>query len=312
MSKTPENQLLLPIINEQKATLCKCGCGQRTTRSKRYKRFNIFINHHHKRSPEFKESQSKAPLCACGCKLPTKWNTQYKRFNIFKPGHYGKTEKNRKMASKRMSLRNIEQWQYPEYREKQSKQKSEQNIEYWQNPENREKRSKQTIEFFGNPENRKKLSERMAKYWQNPEYREKQAEIMVNLWLNPEYRERALKAGSLSPNKPETILNQLTPSDVRYTGNRSFWVRIKLLVNGEYITKHKNPDFKITGQKKVIELYGNYWHKSDNPDDLINAYKAIGYDCLVIWESEIYNELESTIERIAQFMDKPQWQMTLL
>jgi hypothetical protein len=28
------------------------------------------------------------------------------------------------------------------------------------------------------------------------------------------------------------------------------------------------------------------WHRDDDPQILIDAYKAIGWDCLVIWEDE--------------------------
>jgi hypothetical protein len=182
----------------------------------------------------------------------------------------------------------------------------------WNDPAKREAQSKRTTEFLSDPVNREANSKRKIKFFSKLENREKQSKIATELWESQEYRDKVLKANSTFPNKPEQILNQITPDDVRYTGNRSFWVRIKLLVNGEYITKSKNPDFKITGQKKVIELYGDYWHKSDDPETIINAYKEIGYECLVIWESEIYNELELTLERISQFMDKTQWQMTLL
>jgi G:T-mismatch repair DNA endonuclease (very short patch repair protein) len=222
------------------------------------------------------------------------------------------TPENRDKMSKQMSISSLKMWQNSEFRERKSQQTSRQLIERWADPAYRIQQLKEISDFWKNPEAKEAQSKRCINQWKKPEYREKQSKIAIELWQDPEYRAKVLKANSKSPNKPETILNQLTPPEVRYTGDWSFWVRIKLLVNGEYVTKSKNPDFKITGQKKVIELYGNYWHKNDNPDDLINAYKEIGYDCLVIWESEIYNELELTLDRIAQFINKPQWQMTLL
>lgn len=50
----------------------------------------------------------------------------------------------------------------------------------------------------------------------------------------------------------------------------------------------KNPDFtNCNGKKKLIELFGDYWHKGEDPQDRINIFKKFGYDTLVIWESEL-------------------------
>lgn len=40
-------------------------------------------------------------------------------------------------------------------------------------------------------------------------------------------------------------------------------------------------------KKKLIELFGDYWHKGEDPQDRINIFKKFGYDTLVIWESEL-------------------------
>ncbi len=61
--------------------------------------------------------------------------------------------------------------------------------------------------------------------------------------------------------------------------------------------------FKITGQNKVIEIYGDYWHRNDNPQDLINLYKQIGYDCMIFWEHEIYDYPERITIKVNNFID---------
>jgi len=94
---------------------------------------------------------------------------------------------------------------------------------------------------------------------------------------------------------PEKIFNELTPDIIRFTGNRVWW---RKLPNGKY----KNPDFKVTGKNKVIEVFGNYFHRNDNPQDLINLYKQIGIDCLVIWENEIYNQPQLVLEKVNDFI----------
>lgn len=66
----------------------------------------------------------------------------------------------------------------------------------------------------------------------------------------------------------------------RHTGDGSFWVKGR---DG----KSKNPDFKKNGSKEVIEVWGDYWHRDQNPQDLIEWYKENGFECKIYWETEI-------------------------
>jgi len=117
------------------------------------------------------------------------------------------------------------------------------------------------------------------------------------LWRDQEFRDRRIKeliAGlNIFPNKPETailkLLEELFPEEYEYTGNG------KMIINGI------NPDFtNINGQKKVIELFGDYWHKGEDPQIKINRYSEYGFDCLVIWEHELEHK-EILINRIIEF-----------
>ena len=100
---------------------------------------------------------------------------------------------------------------------------------------------------------------------------------------------------NISPNKPEkrliNILDELYPNEWKFTGDFSF------IIDG------KSPDFvNCNGQKKIIELYGDYWHRGQDPQDRINAFKPFGFDTLVIWEHEMKN-IESVIDRINAFVE---------
>ena len=53
----------------------------------------------------------------------------------------------------------------------------------------------------------------------------------------------------------------------------------------------KIPDWvNVNGKKRVIELYGNYFHnpkyfpEKQTPEDRINYFKQFGYDTLIIWQ----------------------------
>jgi hypothetical protein len=52
----------------------------------------------------------------------------------------------------------------------------------------------------------------------------------------------------------------------------------------------KCPDFiNCNGEKKIIELFGDYWHLGENPQERIDEFKPFGFDTLVIWEKELKN-----------------------
>lgn len=97
------------------------------------------------------------------------------------------------------------------------------------------------------------------------------------------------------PNKSEIKLGELIeiacPKEYSYTGN------------GSFIIQRCCPDFSNTnGQKKVIEMYGDYWHSAGSDKNRIEKFKSFGYDCLVIWESELKEKPESElITKISEF-----------
>jgi len=112
------------------------------------------------------------------------------------------------------------------------------------------------------------------------------------------YRVRQCRQGLiLKPNKPETILrnllNKVLPNKYKYTGDD------KVVIDGF------NPDFmNCNGQKKIIELYGTYWHKTpkviERDKRRKKSYKSLGYALLIIWEHELKN-IERVTDRILKF-----------
>lgn len=101
------------------------------------------------------------------------------------------------------------------------------------------------------------------------------------------------KGARVTPNKPERQLD----------------IFLQELLHGEYIINvtgetmilgGKIPDFvNINGQKKVIELFGDWWHsdkkiqltgRGDSEESRKEFFKQLGWDTLVIWEHELKNE----------------------
>lgn len=75
------------------------------------------------------------------------------------------------------------------------------------------------------------------------------------------------------------------PNEYEYTGDGKVWFSVF------------NPDFiNCNGQKKIIEMYGDYWHKLPNiveKDKLRQkVYKRYGYKTLIVWENELQNVSE--------------------
>jgi endogenous inhibitor of DNA gyrase (YacG/DUF329 family)/G:T-mismatch repair DNA endonuclease (very short patch repair protein) len=171
----------------------------------------------------------------------------------------------------------------PEWRAKQSQAKKENPTTYWAGREKSpELRAKISQSLMGNkPWNTgKKIGSH------SPEHRAK---------LIPVLLAARMKAREVKPTGPERKIIDMMPGNIRYTGNRSWW---RTLPSG----KSKNPDFKVTGENKVIEVYGNYWHKGEDPADIIGQYRAIGIDCLVLWESEINKQPDMVREKIHSFV----------
>jgi G:T-mismatch repair DNA endonuclease (very short patch repair protein) len=120
----------------------------------------------------------------------------------------------------------------------------------------------------------------MKGYKVSPEARAKHGTTMKKKFQDPAYCERYRVAMNMKPNKPETfllgLLEKMYPGEWKYTGDFSF------IING------KNPDFvNVNGQKKIIEVFGDYWHRGEDPADRVAAFSPFGYQTLVIWERDL-------------------------
>ncbi len=152
-----------------------------------------------------------------------------------------------------------------------------------QNIEEKNKRIEATKAGYTN-EVRKRMSETREKMWQNPEYRDYTISA-------------TLKSCNQRPNIPESklwaLLDYICPNEYEYTGNGS------LIINGLC------PDFgNCNGQKKVIEMFGSFWHQGENPQDRINKFAELGFKCLVIWENELVDgNYDNVIEKIRAFKE---------
>ena len=122
-------------------------------------------------------------------------------------------------------------------------------------------------------------------------------------WKNPEYIEKLRKSLNLHPNRPEKILIDLFEKKnlpYKYTGDFKFWI------------DGKNPDFvNCNGQKKVIEMFGDYWHNSNKKGIKYSStekgckehYNKYGFKTLIIWEKEL-KKIDIVLKKIQRFNDE--------
>lgn len=131
-------------------------------------------------------------------------------------------------------------------------------------------------------------------YSKSPKGRAQAKEAMLERWRDPKKRkkmvESILKASHIKPNKAELrldeLLQRILPNKYRYVGDFSFFIAGKC------------PDFVSTNdQKKIIELFGDYYHEGDDGQERIALFKQYGYETLIIWEHELeeVKKLENTL-----------------
>lgn len=123
------------------------------------------------------------------------------------------------------------------------------------------------------------------------------------MWQNPEYRTKVIKNALKSLFKrPTNIESHMI--DIIERENLPF----RYVGNGSVIIGSLNPDFiGTTNHTKIIEVFGDYWHKervrnlNDTEIGRIATFNSLGYDCLVIWQHEL-NDEGYVINKIMNFV----------
>lgn len=130
----------------------------------------------------------------------------------------------------------------------------------------------------------------------NPMFGKKRPDL-VTLNKNLDFIEKRFKAMNIKPNKPEKLLNKLLqenfPNQFKYTGD------------GKVIIGRFNPDFICNQSKKIIEMYGDYFHNlppsKERDERRLIAYTTRGYSTLILWEHELKNP-NQVLNKINEFI----------
>lgn len=128
------------------------------------------------------------------------------------------------------------------------------------------------------------------RYWKNKKRDKKTNEKRLKKWI---------KSIKLTPNKQEQKIIQLIKEN-----NFPY----KFVGDGQFVIAGKIPDFvQCNGQKKIIELFGDYWHTKDEEIKRKKLFSEYGFQTLVIWEHDLKNtkEVIKMIERFEKTGDAP-------
>jgi len=148
-----------------------------------------------------------------------------------------------------------------------------------------------------NPTTVEKMRQSVIKTF-NEKTEEEKTKIRQN-WINaPKKSEGKV----WKPTKLEQAVIDLQLDDIAYTGDGQFWLNIGVKADGR--PWNKNPDFKVRHQRKVIEVGDiKFWHTIEEVQQVIEAYKLRGFECLYLTNDDFIDENWSqTVLSIKKFV----------
>lgn len=156
---------------------------------------------------------------------------------------------------------------------------------YYSNPDNRSKASELKSKFYDNPANRKRWSAIAH------DHIEQISKASIDSWKRPEYRKKVMHRRTMSGSEQvfASICNQYG-FEYKFVGNGKLWI-------GD-----KNPDFVHVSDNLVIEIWGDFFHKGQDPQKRIDHFRKFGYKCIVIWASDLcrFDDIAEKIRRFEQ------------
>ena len=110
------------------------------------------------------------------------------------------------------------------------------------------------------------------------------SQTVKRLWRDGYFPSALIDGWNLRPNKQEMalgeIIEEVCPNHFKYNGDYSLGISLNNCI----------PDFvNVNGKKQVIEFFGSYWHKEKGrrEEDKVAKYLEVGWDCLVVWDTEL-------------------------
>jgi hypothetical protein len=123
---------------------------------------------------------------------------------------------------------------------------------------------------------------------------EKHSEVLKKLWQDPAYRAKLSKARSEQAKKrwaEGNWRNSTRVSKIEYAFapgliEQGFIHNVDASFTISTPSKSHIPDFYNEAEKKVVEIWGRYWHGDEKPESLVRWYARQGWSCKVLWEDD--------------------------
>jgi hypothetical protein len=118
------------------------------------------------------------------------------------------------------------------------------------------------------------------------------------IWQDPGFQKKMREALNRKPNKLEKEF---------YTEVRKHIPSLKYVGDGTFTVEAKNPDFILAeGEEPTncVDLFGDYWHKGEDPSERIELFRSEGYDLFVVWERDWRGHREEVIKRLITWAER--------
>lgn len=116
------------------------------------------------------------------------------------------------------------------------------------------------------------------------ESRQRMSKSHAGVPLSDKHTRAIIIANNIRPNKVEKQLLVILGAPWQFVGD------------GQLIIGGKCPDF-WDGNKGLKELFGDYWHKGENPRNRIKLFAEYGYECEIIWEHQVIAQIAALREK---------------
>lgn len=178
-----------------------------------------------------------------------------------------------------------------------------------------EQRGNRIRQTWANEDLRKQYRESLRKaHALNPEWAQKSAEILKQLHANPEWHQKVINkmhagrdASWADPQRREARIRAILKASHRrptYIEQRiinileEYSLPYKYTGDGDVVIGRACPDFtNINGHKKLIEVFGNYWHQPDEEIKRKVLFAKYGFEVLILWENQINQKSDVEIAK---------------
>jgi hypothetical protein len=125
----------------------------------------------------------------------------------------------------------------------------------------------------------------------------KRSESLKASWAVEKAEGRVRQTGGYLCSKHELALIPYLEK-LGYQHNTTHWVGRRV------------PDFMDFEGRRIFEYFGSYWHlRSEEEAELIDYYRLLGWECWVLWESDLFDWLSAHKELVTKQEHQTAWRV---